>query len=533
MSVTEPPAAEPQHPENTVVDVVEPGGRRRLLVGLAGGGVAAAVALGAAGAWAWSTYGGGGDRPADVLPASTFGYVAVDLDPAAGQKLEAVTTLRKFPALKDAGVSEDADLAKTLGDKLAADGSCANFDFGRVVSPWLGKRAAVAAVTLGDKAVPVGVVQVRDEKAADAGLLALRACSENGDARSTKGVERSWVVRDGWAYVAADTATATQVADAAAKSTLGADSSAYRTWTDRVGDQGVLSAYVAPKVGPQLKKLVTALDPGSSADAAGIEGVLSSYDDYPGGAMTLRFADGGLELETVGGLDDSTKAFTAAGAGKAVSSLPADTLVAVGTGLQKGWATTTMDSLQKQAGTAGLGDLFGEIEQSTGLSMPGDLETLLGRTMVLSVGADLDVAAMDSIESPDQVPVAVKVLGDQAAIEGVLDKLRSAVPEAEQLIGSTKVGSDGVVVGPSSTYREAVAKGGDLGSDDTFRSVVPNADRAVVAAYVDLDGKNDWFATLAGQDPEVKRNLEPLSAIGMSAWVDGDVLHSRVRIATD
>lgn len=531
MSVTEPPAAEPQHPENTVVDVVEPRGRRRLLVGLAGGGVAAAVALGAAGAWAWSTYGGGGDRPADVLPASTFGYVAVDLDPAAGQKLEAVTTLRKFPALKDAGVSEDADLAKTLGDKLAADGSCANFDFGRVVSPWLGKRAAVAAVTLGDKAVPVGVVQVRDEKAADAGLLALRACSENGDARSTKGVERSWVVRDGWAYVAADTATATQVADAAAKSTLGADSSAYRTWTDRVGDQGVLSAYVAPKVGPQLKKLVTALDPGSSADAAGIEGVLSSYDDYPGGAMTLRFADGGLELETVGGLDASTKAFLGNGAGAAITRLPDDTLAALAVSPAKGWVEAQLKPLTQQGGVSSE-ELYQGVEEATGLQMPEDLETLLGRTSVLSLGGSFDPRAVES-GGPESLPVGLTITGDGPAIGRVWSRMVHRNETLEQVVGLSFIDDDTVIASPSNAYRNTLSAGGRLGSNDTFRSVVANADQALAAAYVDLDGKNDWFATLAGTDPEVKRNLEPLSAIGMSAWVDGDVLHSRVRIATD
>ncbi len=74
------------------------GGRKWLIVG----GVVGGLALG-----------GGGVRrlhladrrpapqPAEALPGNTLGYVSVDLDPSGSQKIDAIRTLKKFPALKE------------------------------------------------------------------------------------------------------------------------------------------------------------------------------------------------------------------------------------------------------------------------------------------------------------------------------------------------------------------------------------------------------------------------------------------------
>ena len=59
--------------------------------------VVAVVLVAGGGYAAWQFFAGGGPRPAEVLPASTFGLVTLDLDPSGGQKVEAIKTLRKFP----------------------------------------------------------------------------------------------------------------------------------------------------------------------------------------------------------------------------------------------------------------------------------------------------------------------------------------------------------------------------------------------------------------------------------------------------
>ena len=35
------------------------------------------------------------------------------------------------------------------------------------------------------------------------------------------------------------------------------------------------------------------------------------------------------------------------------------------------------------------------------------------------------------------------------------------------------------------------------------------------------------------QRPEVSKNLEPLSAFGVSGWVDDDVVHGLLKVTTD
>ena len=75
------------------------------------------VLVAAGGFAAWRFLSGGGPRPADVLPASTFGLVTLDLDPSGGQKVEAIKTLRKFPTFRDkSGLDPDSDPLKRLFD---------------------------------------------------------------------------------------------------------------------------------------------------------------------------------------------------------------------------------------------------------------------------------------------------------------------------------------------------------------------------------------------------------------------------------
>jgi hypothetical protein len=38
---------------------------------------------------------------------------------------------------------------------------------------------------------------------------------------------------------------------------------------------------------------------------------------------------------------------------------------------------------------------------------------------------------------------------------------------------------------------------------------------------------------LTGDSPEVSKNLEPLSAFGVSGWVDDEVVHGLVKVTTD
>ena len=51
--------------------------------------------------------------------------------------------------------------------------------------------------------------------------------------------------------------------------------------------------------------------------------------------------------------------------------------------------------------------------------------------------------------------------------------------------------------------------------------------------FVNFDTDEDWLVRLTGDSPEVSTNLEPLSAFGMSSWVDDDVVHGLFKLTTD
>src|SRR5262245_12302559 len=88
------------------------GGRRKAV--LAGAGVLGVAAVGGA-VWAATSFCGTGAQPAEALPASTLGYVSIDLDPSGGQKIEAIRMLNKFPAFKDEiGLDTDDDIKRKL-----------------------------------------------------------------------------------------------------------------------------------------------------------------------------------------------------------------------------------------------------------------------------------------------------------------------------------------------------------------------------------------------------------------------------------
>ena len=90
--------------------------RRKLVAGV---GTLAVLGASAGAVWAWQALMGQGAQPAEALPASTLAYVAVDFDPAGGQKLAAMGFLKKFPSLeKQVGLTGADDLRKNVFDEL-------------------------------------------------------------------------------------------------------------------------------------------------------------------------------------------------------------------------------------------------------------------------------------------------------------------------------------------------------------------------------------------------------------------------------
>ena len=543
------------------------GGSRKPAL-IAGGAIAGLLLVGG-GIWAATWYLGTGAQPAEALPASTLGYVSIDLDPSGAQKIEAVKTLNKFPAFKDKlDLSTTDDVRKKIFEEIQGTGACPDLDYGDDIEPWLGDRAALAAVDTGaDQPSPVFVVQVKDADKADAGLKKIQDCNDSSD--STDGAEPSggWAINGDWAVIAETDKIAQGVVDDAEKSSL-SDDADYQKWTDAVGDPGIVSMYAAPEAGDFLAKNLadmTGMFGGSASSIAssctvepnadpgtvptcGDTGTVTSESntpmpsqladalkDFKGMAATIRFNDGALELEAAGDPGVSQKNLYAGDQGDdVVATLPADTAAAIGVGFRDGWFTDFVDQMASYSGgQTTAAQLMSQMARASGLDLPADAETLAGDSVAVSVGSDFDPETIFGSGDPSSIPVAAKVKGDPEAINGVLDKVRGQMGTEESSVLQSDSEGDMIAIGPDSDYRSQVLKGGTLGDSPVFSDVVREADKATALFYVNFDAGDGWLTKLAADNQEAVDNLEPLEGLGISAWQEDGTAHTVVRLTTN
>jgi hypothetical protein len=541
-----------------------------------GGGLIGAAAVGV-GAWAAYAFISTGPQPAEALPANTLGYLSVDLDPSGGQKIEALRTLNKFPKFKDdVGVGTDDDIKKELVERILDEASCDDLDYGDDIEPWIGDRAAVAAVDVGnDSPDAVVVLQVTDADKADAGLELIRRCGQGamsdnsgGGSDESTSEEPGWVIEGDWAVIADSEDTATQVADAATDGSL-ADDEDFQHWTDEAGDSGVVTMYAGPSLGDYVADHAedflgfpfgmsstdcafaslpgeddgTVTDDGCAEDGTADSGAADSelpdsvkqtLEDFKGVAGTLRFDDGSIELEFAGGGAEQVPFFSGETTDDVITTLPGDTAAAFGVGFADNWFGDLLDFYAPMVGgTEALDDFIQQMSEETGLDIPDDVESLLGDAAVLAVDSDIDPDAVVNSTDGSEVPVAVKVKGDPDEIEAVLEKLRAQAPEDETLVFDSDSEGDFVAIGPNADYRAKVLEDGDLGDNDVFEDVVREADSATTVLFVNIDELQDLIEEAASGDQELVDNVKPLSGFGISTWSDDDTAHSVVRITTN
>jgi Protein of unknown function (DUF3352) len=444
----------------------KPRGRRR---GLVIGGVALTGALIGGGVWGWMAFFQQGPQPAEALPDSTLGYFALDLDPSGQQKVEAIKTLRKFPAFRDEiGLDTDDDVRKKIFDSMQDDGVCADLDFEKDIDSWMGQRIALAAVEREGEKTPavVVVLQIKNQDDAEKGLEKLVACGneETGESEDFGG----YAFNGDWVILAEDEEIAKDVAADAEDKPL-SDDADYKKWTEAVGDPGVVNLYAAPEAGTALLDVMDEypfiFGGGTSYDCAsevqpppnfGDEEGSSDYDyedyefpdceeeilpsesvipdefkktfeDFEGAAGTLRFNEGDLELEfATGKMPGSlTEAIATDHGTDALATLPDTTAAAFGVGFDAGWVQDLIDEytpmIESESGMD-IDEAIAELEAESGLSVPEDIEALGGDAFAVAFDSDFDPDAFED-EDITRVPVGVKIKGDPAKIEAALEKL--------------------------------------------------------------------------------------------------------------
>jgi hypothetical protein len=524
MSTIDPASSEPEYlGPDTPGDLPPepPTGARGRRAGVVAAAAVAVVAAVGAGAYGVVQLMAGGSPAAAAVPADAVGYVSLDLDPSASQKIEAFKMLRKFPSIKKELGDRD-DIRRVVFEGIREDSGCEGLDYATDVEPWIGNRVAAAAVPDARKGVlPLLVLQVTDQEKAEAGAKAIAKCSGEGG----KG---GFAFVGDYMLVAQDQEAADAMARDAESASL-ADAAEFKAAMDRVGDPGIVTMFAAKDA------------PAAFATASGqrkqAEPMQEMFKDFQGAAGAIRFASGALEAEfTAEGLASNVVA--PSGSDTAAASLPDSTAALVSVAFGKGWLDDYLEQMNGMLGDGeSLDEMLAEGERVTGLDLPEDLETLLGDGLSLSVDADLDLEALGQSPDPTTVPAGIRITGDPEKIVPIIDKLKKAAgPEADMV----KVASgDGVVtVGLSRAYVDRLLEDGALGSTESFSDAVPDADKASSVVYVSFDAGDGWAERLgdllSDGDAEVRRNIAPLEALGVSGWQDdAGVQHGLLRLTTD
>jgi hypothetical protein len=505
----------------TVVLATQPAPSRRRTGLVAGIGALALALVAAGGVYAYTLLSGGGAQPEKFVPADAIGFVKVDLDPAAGQKVAALRFFRHFPGGSD--VLKGDDIREIVFRLLQdSDDNLAQLDFDKDIAPWLGDRLGVAILPPsggGEEPEVLGVLQVKDEDKAKSGLAKVF----NGDAPAA-------VFTGGYALLAADEASAAGARDEAAKGNLG-DKSTFQDDLEPLGD-GVAAFWL--DLAAMKDVFGSSLGAATGQLPAAQANLLNeSFKGRLAGAVTFDASHADLTVRGIG-----TSAFGVPDAGSKpvgpwLSTVPADTMVAFG--------ISGLDQVIAEAFTSFLGIVQSEpavgrevengldkLERETGLRLPDDVETLLGQRTLITVVSDV-------LNSDVPQGVAMRAETDTAAAQKVLAKLQKLLERSDAPVRLTwrAEGSD-LVVGFSEGDLSAIQSGPGI-ADAAVKEALPNLDAAQEAVWIDLDRIAQLIADRSPDaiDPSTMDVMRHIAGIGLTAMITEDGSTTTLRVVAD
>ncbi|TCO51880.1 uncharacterized protein DUF3352 [Kribbella antiqua] len=466
----------------------EPGKKKRgKLIPIIAALVVALVAAGG-GIFAYGKL-NGGKQPAAVLPGNAVAYARVDLNPSAGQKVAAIRFLMKFPSVKEnlSLTGENDDLRQKLFESIKkyAGDDLADVDYDKDIKPWLGERAGVAALPAAngdDEPKAIIAIQVKNEDKASAGIDKLFAKEEK---KPGKAFSNGYVLLS-------DTQATVDSAVAAAKDNSLEQNEKFSADMKKLGEQGFVSVWA------DMKGVAAISGKVGSDELAGISDASM--------AAALRFDSSYVELKGIAHGDQSVKV-NSADAGDIIGKLPETTAAALAVSGGESLVDTMWKQLEKSS-NGNVKQLTEEIEQETGLSLPDDLKTLLGKNLAVAIDKDAD-------NGPQ---IAARLETDPAKAEPVVEKLVTLLREKAGNIPVRQAKDDDtLVVATTEEYAEKVLKGGSLADSDTFKQTLPDIKGAVTIGYFD-------FAAAESLSKEISDNKDAaaLRSAGFVARSTGD-----------
>jgi hypothetical protein len=471
-----------------------------------------------AGAWAvMRLLGGGGPLPVTAMPANTLAEVSLDLDPAAGQKVNALRTLRKFPDLrKQLELDSTEDLRRQIFIEIAGK-KCVG-DFAERVQPWLGSRVAIGVLMLHGEPTPEVALQVTDRDKAAAGLGRILKCAGTDDI--------GFAVGEQYAILSTSDADARAIVAAATKKSL-ADDPAYQRWIEAAGGRGVINGYIAAQAPKQFLKMI----PDDLPEEQTAQ-VTEMFKGFQGAGLSVRFESDGFEADLVRGARGPAARQTI---GADVARLPDDSAAALGFAVPQAALESLTDGfLSGFAGAVGPGSTR-RFEQMTGLDPDKDVRTLVGHGLVGVIGGT-PPANLASDDVPPDLQAAIVLTGDAAKIDAVVRKILAAFHVKLSDIGISSAEDDRhVVFGRDPSFNRSLLEDGRLGDQEDFRAVIAHPQQAQAIFFARLN--DAWRKAIVATIPpsndgsDLEGDLKPLRAFGVSGWseVSGKDVIAHVR----
>jgi hypothetical protein len=501
-----------------------------------------AVVLGGGGIVAYRALHGGGTQPEQVLPADTFAFAKLDLNPSASQKIAAVRFLGKIPHI-GSSFDQSKDPRRSLFDLIASGGNLpTDLSYDRDIKPWLGNRIAIGVrpgmISTASPDVIIAI-QASDESKARVGLQKIASRFSGG--------QIGIAFRNGYALLTQRQDMADRAAADAAQANLAGATNFHGDMTV-LGQQGIASGWMDYS---QLRRVAGGLFPGQSA-------ALSSTAAYRGRmSYALRFSGKAVEM-VIKVQGAGTRTSVASAGSRTLAELPSTTAA----GVELVGANSKVDSLWKQfkaslamfgsgatSGSAvsaggvapgspvpavpGAGrilgsapsadDMISSFQHQFGIRLPGDLTTLLGSDLVIS----LDSASL--VKNPK---FGVRSRTNGVAAAAVLAAIKKAAAAQHQdLPLSWAQTSDGIVASNDPGYRAELSQPvlTSLGAQQQFRDAVPDASRSVVTAYANLTAIAAEMKKSGATASDLK-TVEAFSALGLTTTIDGDVSTLRIRL---
>ncbi|MBW8172115.1 DUF3352 domain-containing protein [Ornithinimicrobium sp. Arc0846-15] len=456
---------------------------------------------------------GGGDKPSSALPQESIGYLELDLDPSASQKLSALSFISEIDIEELDDMKSGDGFGSLINEGFASDPELAGMTYEEDVEPWLGQRAGIAGLMVDGEPEPIPVlaVQVTDEDAAREFFETPGVADESGEFTFT-----------GDYLVITDAGHLTSYESAMDEGSLD-DNDKFNEAMSELGDKGIMTVWGDYAALSELEDAQVAMDDFGVEEDFGLEDDMAnayglSPEDYAdaSAAMTIRFGDDYLEMYGVTVGVDSPVDLSGDSA-HLIGDLPDDTSFALG--VENGdvlanhawdqFATSFPDEAQSLVDEAAY----------EGFELPRDIATVFGNSMTISggpsVGTQFDEMANDGTSGTVD-------LGYQADTDVErLNELWFALT-AGQDVSPVVVGDDGDVwrMTGGQPYLDQLADGGSLTGSDVFETAVPEAEDAQFVAFVNIDNFESMY--LDEVPAEGRSAIESIAAVGMTSQLSED-----------